>query len=101
MLDGLTTEGLSPRISVAYQGSRACGSTLHVVPPFPLSHSHSHSLETATVSYCCPCLFLFSVMSLTLFFFLNETILHFSFLPYPRHSILYACPHMYTQIMYV
>lgn len=59
VLDGLTTEGFSPQVSVGCQRSR--------VEWFLPSRSHSHNLETATVSYCCPCPF--SVMSLAHYYF--------------------------------
>lgn len=78
------------------------------MPWFLPSQSHLHSLEAALISSCCPGPF--SIMFLThsfffsnsyilFFFYLYETVPHSSSLRYPRHSILYACPHMYTHIM--
>ena len=75
------------------------------MPWFLPSQSHLHSLEAALISSCCPGPF--SIMFLThsfffsnsyilFFFYLYETVPHSSSLRYPRHSILYACPHMYT-----
>lgn len=88
-------------------GAREAEHEVHAMfPPFPVSPSQSEGSSNVlllSLPFLCNVSHSFFLFFQFLFFIFivifYETVSHSSSLPYPRHSILYACPHMYTHIM--